>query len=223
VSRRLETAAQAVMRFERDVARHQLTIERNEGVSRQLLFRKPGDSAYWFRLVTWPGALCISGDMGTYVFWRLHDMFEFFRGERINPDYWAEKVQGPDARQMTTEFVPEQFRAAAVRRFREWWADELNSKDDYVARRRCWDELRREVLEYDQDGEVRALDAAYSFEFKHQPAFGRMRAFRLEDFYECNMRAHTFHFLWCCHAIRWGIEQFDRATAPATQPETETA
>lgn len=48
--------------------------------------------------------LCYTGDMGTYVFQRLTDMFEFFRTDReykkrnggklaVNLSYWGEKLQ----------------------------------------------------------------------------------------------------------------------------------
>lgn len=95
-------------RFLDDVKDHQLTIENDGEVHRSLLFKCPGSSYYHFRLNTWPGHLCISGDMGTYVFARTHDMFDFFRMDdkdfnfskdkqlNINTDYWAQKVRSED-------------------------------------------------------------------------------------------------------------------------------
>ena len=80
--------------FLREVATHVMTVERDDGNSRHLKFRRPGTGCYWFDIITWPGALCFNGDHGCWVFMRLTDMFEFFRNERgeINRSYWAEKL-----------------------------------------------------------------------------------------------------------------------------------
>lgn len=89
-------------RFLNDIKDHEMTIVKNDGVFRHVQFRKPGTNCYMFHLTTWPGHLCISGDMGTAVFSRITDMFEFFyepedrreNGLFINPGYWSEKLQG---------------------------------------------------------------------------------------------------------------------------------
>ena len=65
--------------FLNDVKDHQMTIVRDDNIGRHLRFSKPGTSCMSFDLITWPGYLCCTGDMGTYVFKRLPDMFEFFR------------------------------------------------------------------------------------------------------------------------------------------------
>ena len=81
--------------FLRDVDHHNMSVMHESGVYRHLRFRQPDTGNMWFDLVTWPGFLTISGDMGTWTFARLPDMFEFFRDSklRINCDYWAEKLQ----------------------------------------------------------------------------------------------------------------------------------
>lgn len=66
-------------RFLKDVAKHEMTVIRDDGINRHLRFKNPNDSSYWFDLITWPGTLCIDGDCGTYVFKRTPDMFQFFR------------------------------------------------------------------------------------------------------------------------------------------------
>ena len=68
--------------FLRDVAEHEMIVVRDDGVHRHIRFKKPGTSCMHFDLITWPGYLCYTGDMGTYVFSRLTDMFEFFRTDR---------------------------------------------------------------------------------------------------------------------------------------------
>lgn len=76
--------------FEKDTAKHAMTIEQDSGVYRCIAFKNPSTINYSFRLTTWPGHLAISGDMGDYMFCRLHDMFEFFRGG-MSLAYWEEK------------------------------------------------------------------------------------------------------------------------------------
>lgn len=85
----------AAQRFPKDVADHELTILRDDGLYRHLRCAQPGTGSYWFEIVTWPGALAIRGDAGDgYLFSRIDDMLEFFRrpDQRINPQYWAEKL-----------------------------------------------------------------------------------------------------------------------------------
>lgn len=80
----------ALQYFERDVAEHQMQVLRDDRLYRHLLFKKPGTGCYHFNIVTYPGTLVYTGDMGSFVFQRLEDMFEFFRsdadrGDGINP------------------------------------------------------------------------------------------------------------------------------------------
>jgi len=77
--------------FEADVKDHTMSVELDQGIHRSLLFSNRGSSIYHFRLTTWQKHLAITGDMGDFVFCRLEDMFEFFRGKSIQDTYWAEK------------------------------------------------------------------------------------------------------------------------------------
>lgn len=86
-------------RFAMDTRWHKMTILHDDGLYRHLRFNRPGNSAYWFDLITVPGSLVFQGDGDSYVFRRLKDMFEFFRSGvwedgslHINPHYWAEKL-----------------------------------------------------------------------------------------------------------------------------------
>lgn len=206
-----ERLAEQVARvFPKDVAEHVMTVRLEQGVYRHLEFRHAsGTSVQWFTITTWPGELCISGDMGTFVFRRLRDMFEFFRSNGndrgINASYWREKLQAP-ARRDATEYDADIFRE----RVTEWMNGyiEGNDLDDEDA-----EDLRRnlsiDVLVYADEGEREAIGAAMRFKFK-----GRHP---MQDFYEANCREYTFQFLWCCHAIVWAIAQWD------AWPKTERA
>jgi len=89
-------------RFLRDVEKHEMKILLDDGIYRNVVFKNPDDSCFWFGLQTWPNNLCFYGDMGTFVFARLADMFAFFRdinGEgplRPNVQYWSEKIMATD-------------------------------------------------------------------------------------------------------------------------------
>jgi len=90
--------------FVEDTKNHKLTIIKDDGVYRHL-HCSSGSSCYHFDIVTYPGHLCYSGDMGCFVFQRTKDMFEFFRSEsgRINPDYWGGKLEAGKAKEFSEE------------------------------------------------------------------------------------------------------------------------
>jgi len=57
---------------------HKMNVLNDDGLYRHLRFKHPETFIAWFDLISWPGNLCIRGDMGCYVFARLEDMFQFF-------------------------------------------------------------------------------------------------------------------------------------------------
>lgn len=187
-----------------DVADHQIYVLLDNGVYRHLRFRADS-SVYWFDLITWPGCLTINGDMGTYVFSRLEDMFQFFRTDRdyggslyIRLSYWAEKVRADDVHSPVREYSPEVFRAAVMNRI----------QDDENVTPEIREGIELEVLKKADDGQYAAMEAAVNFEHDD---------FRLTDFWEVNITDYTWHFVWCCFAIAWGIEKYD------AMKETENA
>lgn len=104
--------------FLEDVRNHGMIVRRDDGVYRHISFSAPDTSNQAFELVTWPGVLCYHGDMGTYVFTRIRDMFQFFRkrentlirdGEslHINPHYWGEKLVATDRSDGTKTYDPD--------------------------------------------------------------------------------------------------------------------
>jgi hypothetical protein len=199
-------------RFLGDVKSHQMTIIRDDGADRHLRFRQPDSSIYWFEILTWPNALCIRGDCGTYVFSRLTDMFEFFRKEPrggqglfINTEYWAEKLIACNASGRhdagAQRFCLEKFH----RRVEEAYAEFALNADDDVNLTDLHRELEHRVLlHFDYENE--AIRAAC--EFSHEDS-----GFDLHDFWEINCREWDFCFVWCLHAISWGIRKYDEARA----------
>jgi hypothetical protein len=199
--------------FLKDVANHRMYILRDDGIYRHLQFQTPGTSDQFFDLHTWPGGLCYTGDMGTFVFERLPDMFKFFRSAEecrtseepfnipINPDYWSGKVVSMDLHGIK-EYSEE--------RFRELVLSCLDAEASPEFRKA----VEEEVLIYADDGQHHALKAAMEFEFEGTKLF--------EDFWEYDLTDYTRTFLWCCYAIRWGIHQYDQEKLSAT-PEALAA
>lgn len=200
--------------FMKDVAGHEMKVVMDNGVNRHLIFSKGGSSAYYFGLVTWGGHLCIYGDMGTYVFTRLPDMFEFFRADSrgndrlyINSGYWAEKCVSDSKFKGLTKFDKDAFRAAVVYRYSEWVR---SYRDRYDAKTRSdlRQQLRDDVLCNADETEYDAVRSA--MDFYHAPT-----KFRMDDFYESNIREFTYNFIWCLYSIAYGIREYDNATVTA--------
>ncbi|MGU2415267.1 hypothetical protein [Burkholderia cenocepacia] len=203
--------------FERDVAQHEMTIHRDDGVDRHITFKKPGTSCYWFEILTWSGVLCIRGDCGTYVFSRLTDMFQFFRTDDrgdpsklyINEGYWCEKLQAVDCNGYgdgcAREFSFEEFESHVKERF-EIYLESYEISDE--RRASLWADIQSEVLDHAHDGDVRAFDRLMDF---HDEEFPRL----FDDCWEWNCKEYTFHFIWNLYAIAWAIRQYDAARAAA--------
>lgn len=210
--------------FLQHASSHVMTVIRDDGVHRHLRFRKapPAGSEHWFDLITWPGSLCIDGDMGTYVFRRLDDMFEFFRTDRkynekrgrklgINLSYWAEKLRAMPPRGCK-EFDEARFDAAIYEYLVDWIRGHRDDTDE-DERRELWDRVKSEV--WGADGADRKQIAAYDF---HHTVNQRLN-FEFQDFWEVNVERYTFNFIWCCYAIAWGIKTYDesKSAAPTVQ------
>lgn len=194
--------------FLKDVADHLMTVLRDDGVYRHIRFKQPGTNCMYFDLMTWPGFLCYSGDMGCYVFRRLEDMFEFFRTDRlhqpdrgqtlfINPSYWAEKVEAEERNEGVKKYSADKFR----RKIEEWTVEACKEVDVSDAER-----LRQEIDECvlcnADEGEQVAMGSAIGFEFEGNSVF--------QDFWEADLKEYTYRFIWCCYALAWGIQRYDQ-------------
>ena len=203
--------------FLTDVAKHQMTILHEDGLHRHIRFIKPDSSDMFFDLITWPGVLCYTGDMGTYIFRRLPDMFEFFRTDTkspylaskgltlgINLSYWSEKLEAADRSDTGNgyqEFSSEKFTKIIREQCAQWVAD--CPKSD---RRDLIEAVYDDVLAYAEDGEDRACRAA--IDFSHETP---TQEFNFSGFWEHNMHEYTDHFQWCCYALTWGIKQYEKS------------
>lgn len=219
-------------RFLRDVAEHAMTVIRDDGVIRHIRFAKPGTGCMHFDLITWPGILCYTGDMGTYVFQRTTDMFEFFRHDRaynqsrgrklsINLGYWTEKLIAIDGSRhggKVKEFDDEKFKRV-INKYRVDWMRAAKERGtlDKDGRRELWEAVEDEVIGVLDDGEDRAQYAAYDFNHT-APSDAQRRGWQFDDLFEHDFTEYTHSIIWCCYALAWGIEKYDQSKV-AIAPE----
>jgi hypothetical protein len=168
--------------FARDVNKHALAVFHHVGVYRHIRLADPATGNGSFNIITWPGYLAYSGDMGDYVFARTKDMFEFFRGHEPNLSYWAEKVQAQDKCSGVEEYSPAKAKEYFYDTLKEAYPGSGPDSDD---------------PDFDQDeASVRADITALGLD-----AF--------DDMWEADFKEYTFRFQWCCHAIPYAIAMFD--------------
>jgi hypothetical protein len=208
--------------FLKDVAEHQMIVIRDDGVNRHIRFKQPGTGCMHFDLITWPGQLCYTGDMGTFVFQRLEDMFEFFRTDRkhmrlrdgetlaINPSYWGEKLNAVDRSDGYEKFSMDIFRAAVketFERYTEMTDSELEDFDEAERERlaqqkaELWSTVEQCV--YNAEDQFEAVSAIRDW---HQDDL-------FADFWDRDMMEYSHRFIWCCYALAWGIKKYDEAKA----------
>lgn len=217
-------------RFVRDIAEHQMRIIREDGVYRHIRFGQPGTSCMHFELITWPGNLCYTGDMGTFVFERSTDIFEFFRRPEhcrysIDMRYWAEKVTAGDKGSRDNgiqEFSKDKLIRAAwedVNRFIESQMEEAEELAERELVTRAMNDLRaevREMLDMADDNDVRCYDAVNEFRFGAEDSdawkeyFSGQKTFQFHDFWDHDFMEYTHRFEWCCYALSWAMETYDR-------------
>lgn len=181
---RLANYKQAEHQFPADIVGHTMTVLRDEGLYRHLRFARPGTSNMSFDIVTWPGHLAYTGDMGDYVFARLPDMFQFFREPAPNYGYWAEKVLAQDKVSGVRQYSPELAR--------EFVQEQLESGD-------APGRIRERALDIDyENGAARFYDSMQAVEW---------RGFDVLS--DADINEFAYHYVWCCNALVWAIQQYD--------------
>ncbi len=220
--------------FLKDVSKHSMEILLDNGVYRHLRFTNNGSNVMRFDIVTYPGHLVYSGDMGSFVFSRLNDMFEFFRtGNRedgklsINLGYWSEKLESVDRGDSNQsngykEFSSERFKFTVNEHVDEWieeFKEEYDSDEKEAEKQRntLAEELRAavedEITSRADDGEYEARRALseFSFTFNGPDRFSPTNGQKYEfyDTWEWDFGEYTYRFIWCLYAIVWAIKEYD--------------
>ncbi len=184
--------------FLKDVKNHQIEIIRDNGNNRHIRFKQPNTNNMYFDLVTWDGYLVFTGDMGSYMFTRVRDMFSFFRSDLSETDdrllidrrYWGEKCVAVDKNSPIEVYSQEKFKNAINE-----YLDSVNASQEI--RDRVYDD----VISQSDDNEYFAMQAAIDFEHD---------GFMFHDFWETNVYEYSYMFTWCCYAIVWGIREYDK-------------
>lgn len=196
-----------VEQFLRDIANHEMTVRLDNGVYRHLSFRSRGENSWnmWFEIVTWPNAIIICGDMGSWSFSRVEDMFTFFRRSElgINASYWTEKCESVD-----THVGPcKKFDADTYKENIISCLDNYDLEPDRKAA--IIAALDEDVFRQDSEHEMHS--ALGDFEYGD---------FRFSDTWEISGRTYSYHLLWCLYAIVWGIQQYDAAKVAEAEAVT---
>jgi len=148
-------------------------------------------------------------------------MFEFFRTDReykrrdgkklaINLSYWSEKLQAVDGSRNSgsaTEFSEEKFNRVVIEHLVDWVREnkDRTTKDE---RRDLWDTVMSDVIGADGDsGGYRKQVAGHDFSHFVNDNAG---SFYFRDLWDHDFTEYTHRFMWCCYALAWGIEQYDK-------------
>lgn len=205
-------------KFLADVATHAIEVIKDDDLFRHIRFKRPNTMCYHFDLITWPGHLCYTGDMGTYVFRRDTDMFAFFRVATsaskhwyhgIDHHYWAQKLIAIDCHGSrsgsATEFDQNRFRRVINEIRLSWIREGCLPKEQ---RRALWDAVEDNVLNDLDRPEAEICRSASEFRWL-APADDACDTYQFDELWDYDFKKFTHGFIWCCYAIAWGINQYD--------------
>lgn len=185
-----------------------MTVLRDEGLYRHLRFWKSESSFYHFDLITWPGYLTITGDIGCYTFRRIQDMFDFFTGY-LNSDYWSEKLAS-GGRPSVKVYDEDEFTKWLVQDFWEY-SRELSPKQT----KEWWQTLKEYVLD------------DFTYLGSHHHAISALDGIRNDpgvpsehysEAYEHSWAKYDWHFEMCLAAIVTGIRTYKHSKTAVTMP-----
>lgn len=194
----MDILEQAKADFTVNTVNHTVKVLLDDGVNRHIVCTHGGSNNYRFDLITYAGGLLYRGDMGSYVFERVHDMFDFFRSKdgRINPMYWAEKLQAIEKNSGWKKFSREKFLKAV-------WQHVNNYFDGFEIP----EDLKSEITDALNDVDDNEYSAGQMIhEFDHN-------GWTFQDFWEgggCD--EFEYRYAWACHAIVWAINQYNVLT-----------
>lgn len=168
--------------FSEDIKNHTIHIRLDTEYYRHIIC-SDGTFNRRFEVLTFPGSLVYTGDMGTFVFQRTTDMFKFFGTGEINPQYWSEKVQrgvnggrNNDVAEFSWEVLKENI---------------LFNMDNE-------EEKKKFLSSCPEDG----LDEQEYWSFLYDDL-------NLDCPYEYGHTRYTNRFIWCCRAIVWTIKKYE--------------
>lgn len=208
-------------RFQQDTKNHVLTVFQDTGLYRNMRWASPTTGVYSVTVTTWPDRLCITGDMGDWVFSRLNDMFVFFRrpdnSYTIDYTYFAEKCTSADTSSELWKFSPN----AALEFVYDVLDQVIEDKDCYgedgcyggVVGKEAIDEARERLK--DSFYYLRSFDEMYrvwenAFDDESNDLYEKTLYALSENGDYPNLRELSTRFKWICRAIIEVIKAYDK-------------
>jgi len=195
-------------RFDKEIVEHEMTIHQDRGLYRHIVFAVPGTNIYHFNLTTFPNYLIISGDMGTYAFSRVEDMFRFFRNERIciNPSYWGEKLKSISTNGGYEKFNVDEFKQGVEESF-EAYREYL---DDKELADKIWADIKMTVIDPANDDGAGWVAMQSAIEYRYEDILADINIGNIfQDFWEHSCNRFDYNYIWCLWAIVHGIKMYD--------------
>lgn len=180
--------------FDKRIVNHTIVVKHCDGLYRHWQCNAPGTGIDGFDVITWPGYLCYTGDMGTYVFSRTTDMVAFIDKALGDIRYVAEKCVSED-RDGIKQYYRECFQEVIddeCKRLEEELADD-EGNSDIESLIDDLDAIRGE----DDSGEEVAMEA-----LSNTGMFDELP----------NCRYYTYRFLFCMYALRWFCDKLKETT-----------
>ena len=136
----------------------------------------------------------------------------------INTGYWGEKLEAVKRHGGYLEYDADMVREQVEEHLESWIKWEELSEEDAKSLR----EAAEEEINYGE-GRDNAYSSISSFEHKiGEEAYWeqstrdlvgagspKFKTFQFQDIFEWRWEDYTAHYVWCCYAIVWGINQYD--------------
>ena len=192
--------------FLKNIKDHQIGIIKDAGLYRHIRCKRPDTMNMYFDIITFLGGLLYTGDMGTYEFERVEDMFKFFRDPdknlHINSDYYAEKCK---AESIYGEGIRKFDEDSFINNIKHYYDTYFEDCDDSYKdeKERVWIEIESQILNNDHS-EYELVSNLNNFSMYHDAS-----EFQFTGFWEYSYQSKTYHFLWCLYAIVWTVQKYD--------------
>lgn len=169
-----------------DLRDHEITVLHHDGMYRHWRCQQSKTWSLGFDIVTWPGFLCFTGDMGEFLFCRTDDMVAFMRGSCMSYSYAAEKCVAGVVKEWSEQ------------RFRQVLADRQEEGETFKVVRRG---------SYSEESVAEAIHVIENEYENYQSQHDAMKAVYESGLWDGvdlpSCEDYTYHFLWALHAIHW--------------------
>jgi len=180
--------------FDKRIVNHTIMVKHCDGLYRHWQCNAPGTYIDGFDVITWPGYMCYTGDMGTYVFRRTEDMVAFMSGSLGSISYVAEKCISYD-RDGVEKYYSECFQEMLTEEINRLESDKVDGEDNSDIDEQI-DDLDAIRGEGDDGEEVAMESLSNTGMFDELP--------------DC--RYYTYRFLFCMYALRWFCDKLKETT-----------